>query len=50
MFDECQFKGYNLKFGLSGPQTPQRNGKVERKFQTFFGRIRAILSSVGVKD
>jgi hypothetical protein len=39
-----------VKFEFSGPQTPQRNGKVERKFQTFFGRISAMLNSAGVKD
>jgi hypothetical protein len=39
-----------VKFKFSGPLTPQRNSKVERKFQTFFGRIRAMLNSVGVKD
>jgi hypothetical protein len=50
LFDECRSKGYNMKFEFSGPQTPQRNVKVERKFQTFFGRIRAMLNSAGVKD
>jgi hypothetical protein len=50
LFDECRSKGYNVKFEFSSPQTPQRNGKVERKFQTFFGRIRAMLNSSGVKD
>jgi hypothetical protein len=49
LFDEYRSKGYNMKFEFSGPQTPQRNGKVERKFQTFFRRIRAMLSSAGVK-
>jgi hypothetical protein len=39
-----------VKFEFSGPQTPQRKGKVERKFQTFFGRIRAMLNNAGVKD
>jgi hypothetical protein len=39
-----------MKFEFSGPQTPQRNGKVERKFQIFFGRIRAMLNSAGVED
>jgi hypothetical protein len=39
-----------VKFEFLGPQTSQCNGKVERKFQTFFGRIRAMLNSVGVKD
>jgi hypothetical protein len=37
-------------FEFSGPRTPQRNRKVERKFQTFFGRIRVILDIAGVKD
>jgi hypothetical protein len=39
-----------VKFEFSGPRTPQRNGKVKIKFQTFFGRIRAMLNSAGVKD
>jgi hypothetical protein len=50
LFDECRSKGYNVKFAFSGSQTPQPNGKVERKFQPFFGRIRAMLNSAGVKD
>jgi hypothetical protein len=32
-------KSFGVKFEFSGPRTPQRNGKVERKFQNFFGRI-----------
>jgi transposase InsO family protein len=50
LFDACQAQGYGVKFEFSGPRTPQQNGKVERKFQTFFGRIRAMLNSVGLKD
>jgi hypothetical protein len=50
LFDACQAQGYGVKFEFSGPRTPQRNGKVERKFQTFFGRIRAMLNSAGLKD
>jgi hypothetical protein len=42
-------KDKNLKSELSGTQNPQRNGKVGIKFQTFFGRIRAMLNSTGVK-
>jgi Reverse transcriptase (RNA-dependent DNA polymerase) len=30
--------------------TPQQNSKVERKFQTFFGRIRAILNNAGLEE
>jgi hypothetical protein len=50
LFDECRSKGYNLKFGFSSPLTPQRNVKVARKFQPFFGRTRAMLNDAGVKD
>jgi hypothetical protein len=39
-----------MKFEFSDPQTPQCNGKVERKFQVLFGKIRAMLNSAGVKD
>jgi hypothetical protein len=49
MFDECRSKGYNVNFELSGPRNPQHKGKVERKFQPFFGRIRAMLNSAGVE-
>jgi hypothetical protein len=50
LFEEFRSKGFGIKFEFSGPRTPQRNGKVERKFQTFFGRIRAMLNSAGLKD
>jgi hypothetical protein len=50
LFEECRSKGVGIKFEFSGPQTPQQNGKVERKFQTFFGRIRAMLNSADLKD
>jgi transposase InsO family protein len=49
LFEECPYKGYGIKFKFSGPRTPQHNGKVERKFQTFFGRIRTMLNSAGLK-
>jgi hypothetical protein len=32
LFETCQAQGYGVKFEFSGPRTPQRNGKVERKF------------------
>jgi hypothetical protein len=50
LFDERRPGGYNVKIELSGPQTPQRKGKVEREFQPYFGRIRAILNNAGVND
>jgi hypothetical protein len=47
---ECVCKGLNFKFEFSGPSTPQRNGKVERKFQTSYGRIRALLNCARLMD
>jgi hypothetical protein len=46
---ECKSKALNIIFEFSGPKTPQHNGKVERKFQTFYGRIRATLNCTGLK-
>eukprot|EP00980_Cylindrotheca_fusiformis_P026314 scaffold15815_cov96-Cylindrotheca_fusiformis.AAC.1 len=34
-------KNVHLKFEYTAPNTPQHNGKVERKFATFYGRVRA---------
>ena len=39
-----------IKFEFSGPRTPQQNGKVERKFRTFYGRIRATLNNSGLEE
>jgi hypothetical protein len=51
LFEECRSKGYGIKFEFSGPRrTSQQNCKVERKVQNFFGRIRAMLNSAGLKD
>jgi hypothetical protein len=35
----CKKQNVDVKFEFSGPRTPQRNGKVERKFRTLYGRI-----------
>ena len=40
-------KGIGIQFEYSAPNTPQQNGKVERKFATLYGRIRATLNSLG---
>jgi hypothetical protein len=32
----CKQQNVNVKFEFSGPRTPQRNGKVEQKFQTHY--------------
>jgi len=46
----CQQLNLGVKFEFSGPRTPQRNGKVERKFQTLYGRIRAMFNGSGISD
>ena len=39
-----------VTFEFSGPKTPQRNRKVERKFQTIYGKIRAMVNVFGIDD
>ena len=35
---------WNIKFEFTAPNTPQQNGKAERKFATLKGRIRAMMN------
>jgi hypothetical protein len=35
----CKQQNVDVKYEFSGPRTPQRNGKVEQKFQSLYGRI-----------
>ena len=37
-----------LKFEYTAARTPEQNGKVERKFQTLFGKLRAMLKDAGL--
>ena len=46
----CKQHQLGLQFEFSGPRTPQRNGKVERKFRTLYGRIRAMFNDSGIVD
>jgi hypothetical protein len=34
---------------MAGTRNPQRNGKVERKFQTLYGSIRSILNGADLE-
>ena len=47
-------EGLNLKFEYTAPDMPQQNGRVERKFQTLYGRVQAMLFSaeqeMGIKN
>ena len=49
-YDACRAKGYNIKFEFSGTRTSQQKGKLEWKFQTFYGRIRAMLNHAGFEN
>jgi transposase InsO family protein len=40
MKNDPDIKSFGIKFEFSGLRTSQRNGKVERKFQKLYGRIR----------
>ena len=45
---ECDKNILNIQFEFTGPNTPQYNGKVERRFATIYGRVRAILNEAKV--
>jgi hypothetical protein len=45
----CKQQNVDVKFEFSGPRTPQRNGKVEQKFQTLYGRIRVMFNDAGIE-
>jgi hypothetical protein len=47
--NDPEIKSFGIKFEFSGPRTSQRNGKVERKFQTLHGRIQAMLNGTGLE-
>jgi hypothetical protein len=50
MKNDPEIKSFGIKFEFLGPRTPQRNGKVERKFQTLYGRIRAMFNRAGLES
>jgi hypothetical protein len=49
-YDSCQVNQHNIKFEFSGPRTPHCNLKLERKIQSFYGRIRVTLNNGGLED
>jgi hypothetical protein len=50
MKNDLDVKCFGTKFEFSGPRTPQTNGKVERKFQFFYGSICSVLNDAALKD
>ena len=47
---QCDREILNVKFEFTGPDTPQYNGKIERRFATLDGRVRAILNEAKVPE
>ena len=45
----CNQQNLKVKFEYSGPLRPQRNGEVEFKFQTLYGRTRAMINDSGIE-
>ena len=46
----CWKNGLNVKFEYTPPGTPQRNGRIERKFATCYRRICACFKDAGIED
>ena len=46
----CIAHGIKVQFEYTPPGTPQRNGRIERKFATYYGRIRACYKAAGIMD
>ena len=42
-------KGMNIRFEYTATNTPQQNGRVERKFATIYGRVRSMLTGAGIE-
>jgi hypothetical protein len=49
MKNNLEIKSFGIEFEFLGPITPQRYGKVERNFQTFYGGIRAMLNGANLE-
>ena len=50
MDEACKQEGLGIQFEYTAPGTPQQNGRVERKFATLFGRVRAMLNGGGFPE
>ena len=42
--ERCKKEGLDVEFEFTAPDTPQQNGKVERKFATLYGKVRSMLN------
>jgi len=46
----CRTMGLGMIFEYTAPSTPQQNGRVERKFATLYGRVRAMMNYSGFEE
>ena len=46
---ECEKEGLGISFELTAPGTLQQNRKVEQKFATLYGRMRAMLHGSNIE-
>ena len=41
----CRKEGLGIEFEYTAPNSPQQNGRVERRFATLYGRVRSMLNA-----
>ncbi len=47
---QCIAEGLDITFEYTAPCSPQFNGRVERKFPTLYGKMRATFIHAGIRD
>ena len=50
LIEKCKQERLGIIFEFTARKTPQQNGRVERKFATLYGRVRAMLNEAGLVD
>ncbi len=45
----CEQEGLGITFKYTAPNTPQQNGRVERKFSTLYGRMHVMMRGSGLR-
>ena len=48
MHEVKQYITYTIQFEFTAPNTPQQNGRVERKFATLYGKIRSLMNAANL--
>ncbi len=50
MEEACVEQGLGTKFEYTAMGAPQQNGRVERKFATFYGRVGSMMIEAEIKE